>query len=78
MNELQLLKSSVTDDLWLQKHLDTIRKKNEGKFVAIKNEKIIAADKDLEKVILKIQKVGENPSFVVIEFIHKKGYNLIL
>lgn len=76
--EYQVLESFEKDTLWLHKNLDKLRAKFENKFVAIKEGDVIASDNDIEKIIKKLQESNINPSFTVIEFIHKKGVQLIL
>ena len=77
--ELQLLKNFENDSKWFHENMDTLRDKNfTGKFVAIKESKPIAASESLDVVINDISKKGENPSFIFIEFVHPKGFTLLL
>lgn len=77
--ELVLLKNFEQDSGWFYKNIDKLRKEGfTGKFVAIKNSKPIASDKIIDKVIEQLDKKGENPSFVFIEFVYPQGYVLLL
>jgi len=76
--ELQMLESFEKDTLWLHKNLDKLRTKFENKFVAVKNGEVITSDNEIDKIIEQLQEKEINPSFTVIEFIHKKGVQLIL
>jgi hypothetical protein len=77
--EIQLLKNFEQDSEWFYNNIGKLREQGfVGKFVAIKNLKPIASDKQIDKVIKEIDKQGENPSFVFIEFVHPQGYVLLL
>jgi len=79
MEQAQLLQRFERDSSWFYKNIDKLRKQGyTEQFVAIKNAKPIAADKDIDIVIRKLDKEGENPSFVFIEFVHPDGYVLLL
>ena len=77
--ESVLLKQFEKDSEWFHKNIDKLRKQGYSEqFVAIKNLKPIASDKNIDLVIRKLDKDGENPSFIFIEFVHPKGYTLVL
>ena len=76
--ELQMLTKVETDNDWLQENYAKIQEKHEKEFVAVSDKEVIASDKNIEKVIEKVKKMGKNPAFVLIEFIPKKGLILIL
>jgi len=77
--EMQLLEGFERDSKWFHEHVNELRKKKfTGKFVAIKNEKAIASDNDLDVVIETVTKKGENPSYLFIEFVYPQGTILIL
>lgn len=77
--ETQLLHNFEKDSKWFYKNIDKLRKQGyTEQFVAIKDSKPIAADKNIDIVIRKLNKEGENPSFLFIEFIHPEGYVLLL
>jgi len=77
--ELKLLKGFEKDSEWFHKNIDLLREKGfVEKFVAVKGEKVISSGKDASLLITSLEKQGENPSYVFIEFIHPEGYTLIL
>jgi len=79
MEQTQLLQRFQKDSEWFYKNIARLRKQGyTEKFVAIKNSKPIVADKNIDVVIRKLDKEGENPSFLFIEFVHPKGYVLLL
>ena len=45
--------------------------KYEGKFVAIENESVLDSDKDLNRLIERLEKAGRNPANLVIKHIKK-------
>jgi len=77
--ELKLLKGFERDSRWFHENIDKLREQNFiGKFVAVLNEKPAASDEDIEMVIKSIEKEGNNPAYVFIEFVHPKGFTLLL
>ena len=60
------------DSRWFYENQDKL-KEYSGKFVAIKGRKVIASDKDVNKIIKEVDKQGENPSYLVIEFVYPEG-----
>lgn len=77
--ELQILKEFEKDSEWFHKNIDKLRKDGfTQKFVAIKNSKPLASGEKIDSVINEIEKKGEDPSFIFIEFVHPEGYTLIL
>ncbi len=79
MEQMQSLQKFQKDSEWFYKNIDKLRKQGyTEQFVAIKDSKPIAADKNIDMVIRKLDKEGENPSFLFIEFVHPEGFTLIL
>lgn len=77
--ELQLLKGFERDSRWFHENVDKLREQDfTGKFVAVDNEKPVAADRDIDIVIKKVEKEGKDPAYVFIEFVHPKGFTLLL
>lgn len=76
--ELMLLTRTANDRKWLQANMEKLREKFEKQFVAIEEEKIIAVNKDLEKLVEEVKKQGKNPAIIIIEYIYEKGALLIL
>jgi len=79
MQELQLLKGFERDSHWFHENVDKLREQNfTGKFVAIADEKPVASDRDIDIVIKNVEKEGRNPACTFIEFVHPKGFTLLL
>lgn len=77
--ELCLLKNFEKDSKWFHENIDKLREqKFTGKFVAIMNEKPIAADKKIDIVIETLEKKGINTACIFIEFVYPKGFVLLL
>jgi len=76
--DLKLLKIFEDDTIWLHNNLSSLRSKFEDNFVAVKDKGVIANGKEIQDVINILEKKNLNPSFIVIEFVHKKGVELIL
>ena len=67
------------DSKWFYENIDLLRKKKlTGKFVAIKDKEIMVADNNLEDVIKFLEQKGENPSYLVIEFVYPEGTVVLL
>ena len=67
------------DSKWFHENIGFLRKKNlTGKFVAIKNKNVIASDKDINMVIEYVEKQGENPACIIIEFVYPEGTVILL
>ncbi|MBS3077354.1 hypothetical protein J4233_03715 [Candidatus Pacearchaeota archaeon] len=66
------------DSKWFYKNIDSLRKENSGKYVAIKDKKIIASGKDIEIVVEMVEKKGENPAYIVMEFLYPEGTVILL
>lgn len=77
--ELQILEDFEKDSEWFHKNISQLQKGGfVGKFVAIRGSKPIASGKDIGAVIKEVERKGENPSFIFIEFVHPEGFTLIL
>lgn len=66
------------DSRWFYENIGLLREKYNGKFVAIKNKNILAADKDINAVISVIAQKGENPAYIIIEFVYPEGVVILL
>lgn len=73
------LETFEEDSKWFYENMNSLRKMNlSGKFVAIKDKKIIAEGDNLQTVVRSVEKKGENPAFVLIEFIYPEGVVILL
>jgi len=79
LQEMSVLRNFEKDSEWFHKNINKLREEGfEGKFVAVKDSKTLASDKNVDLLINEIEKKGENPSYVFIEFVHPEGFTLIL
>jgi len=76
--ELKILKEFQKDTQWLIENYQKLKKEFVDRFVAIKNGKVIESDENLDKLIEKLQKKGEDASKTVIEFIPPEDMIIIL
>jgi len=75
---IQLLEQRDKSNEFINENYDELIKKFSNKFIAVKDQKVIASGKDFEKVIEQIKKKGLDPSLAIIRFIFKKGHEFIL
>lgn len=73
------LKDFEKDSDWFYENMDKLRQQNlVNKFVAIKKEQVIAFGDNVEIVIQRVEKEGQNPSFIFMGFVYPEGYTLLL
>jgi len=76
---LEKMNSFEEDSKWFYNNLDLLRKRKlSGQFVAIKNKEVIAQGEDINLVIKQVEKKGENPSYILIEYIYPEGTIILL
>ncbi len=76
MQEVQVFEE---DNKWFHEKVDFLRKQGfAGKFVAIKDKKVIATDKNIEVVVSTIEQQGQNPAYIVLEFVYPKETVILL
>lgn len=79
MDEIQMMQRFDSDSDWFHSNVDFFRNSNlTGKFVAIKNKKIIESGKDIDAVINLVEKNGEDSSMLVVEFVYPAGSVILL
>lgn len=69
--ELVLLNEMDSNLAWFKKHLDELKEKFDGMFVAIKDDKVIGSNEDLKELVNDLKNKNENPVRVLIQFISK-------
>ena len=76
---LEKINNFEKDSKWFYNSFDSLQKKKfSGQFVAIKNKEVIASGKDINLVIKQVENKGENPSYIVIEYIYPEGTVILL
>ncbi len=76
--ELELLAGVESENRWFQSHYGQIQEEHPNQFVAIADQKVIAAGKKAEAVVEQVKKIGKDPAVTLIEFVPKKGLIVIL
>jgi len=70
--KISLLLGEATRDMnWFTQHRRELEEKFDKRFVAIKNEEIIASGASIEEILQKVEAKGFNPGEVLIEFVSK-------
>jgi transketolase N-terminal domain/subunit len=68
-----------SDSQWFLANTDMLRKKKlEGKFVAVKNKEVIASGTDIHAVVQTVEAEGNDPAYVVIEYVYPAGTVILL
>jgi len=77
--ETQLLHNFERDSKWFHEHTDELRNKGfVSKFVAIKNNRVVSSDTNMNVLINSLKNDGENPAYLFIEFVYPEGTIIIL
>ncbi len=76
--ELELLADVESENKWFQNHYGQIQEQHPNQFVAVADQKVIAAGKKAEAVVEQVKKMGKDPAITLIEFVPKKGLIVIL
>lgn len=54
---------------WFKEHQTELEEEYDNQFIAIENEEIISADKNLDILITKLKKMGKDPANTLIKFV---------
>jgi hypothetical protein len=75
---IQLFEELEKDNKWFESNYEFIQDKYEKKFIAIKDNEIIANATNMNDLtkLLKSKKI--NPAFTLVKFIYEKGLVVIL
>jgi len=76
--DLMLIEKMEKSSNWLSENYESVYKEHTNEFVAIEENKIIAHDSRLDRLIEEIAKKGKKASEILIEFIYEKGTKFIL
>lgn len=66
---MQLLKEADSDLVWFKDHLEELKKSHDQEFIAIKNGRIVGADKNVEKLLKSLKKEKIDSKNVLIQFV---------
>ncbi len=73
-----ILQKTEKSNEWIRKHYEELKAKHEGEVFAVKDEKLVASNKDIMGLLEDVKKKGEDPMFLVIGSIPRKGVSFIL
>ncbi|MCD6248128.1 MAG: hypothetical protein J7J17_01560 [Hadesarchaea archaeon] len=75
---LELLKNLEESNKWVSENYDNLRKKFEGKVLAIKNKEVVHEAETVESLLDELKKRGEDPAFLLMETIPSRDVSFIL
>ncbi|RLI24140.1 hypothetical protein DRO58_07775 [Candidatus Bathyarchaeota archaeon] len=75
---IRLIRVFEENEEWFSEHLDELREKYEGLFVAVKDRKVIAVSRSLDELISKLENMGEDPDRIYIAPVPAKDAAFIL
>lgn len=75
---LEKLRTAEEDSRWFSEAYEELRKKYEGKIVAIKNKNIVGDAESMDALLEATQKKGEDAAFLLIETIPHRDVSFIL
>ena len=82
MNEdkhlLEELKAGTKDVEWLSKNFPALQKKYPKQFIAVKNQQVIIAHKNLVTLINTLKKKFGSPNDFLIDFVPDENYILVV
>ena len=82
MEQAQLHKNQEEfekDSKWFYENIGLLRNRNlTNNYVAIKNENVISSNRSIEVIIEDLEKMGENPSYILIEFVYPEETIILL
>lgn len=68
-SDLELLKNSVSDLMWLKENAGSIRQKYEGKIIAINRKSVVAFAPSVDLLFAELQTKGIEESKVIIRYV---------
>lgn len=77
-SDFQMLLNAQKDVQYLKKSHDSLKKNYENQYVAIKDGKVVAHNKNIDAILKLLKNKKINPSSVLIEFLHPTDMVLIL
>ena len=75
---LEILKKSEGDSKWVSEEYDRLRTKYEGKVFAVRNKTVLSHADTAEELAKKLENMGEDIGFVLIETIPRRDLSFIL
>jgi hypothetical protein len=75
---LEILKKSEGDSKWVSEEYDKLRTKYEGKVFAVKNKTVLSHADTVKELVEKLESMGEDVGFLLIETIPRRDLSFIL
>jgi len=75
---LEELKNGTKELEWLSKNFSDLKKRYPKKFVAIKDQNVVASASEIETLIKLLKKKSGNPNNYLIDFIPDDKYILVV
>jgi hypothetical protein len=75
---LEILKKSEGDSKWVSEEYDKLRTKYEGKVFAVRNKTVLSHADTAKELVKKLENMGEDIGFVLIETIPRRDLSFIL
>ena len=69
MNEMLLLDKFENNIKWFKENQGRLEKEYDNNFIAVNEEKVVTYDKDLDKLLNKIEKLNLDASEMFIRFV---------
>ena len=75
--EIELINALEKSGKWVGTHYEKLRKAYPNQFIAVKGSKVIVHDRDPSNVLKKLEKMKEDVTTVLIQFIPEKGVEIL-
>jgi len=75
---LEILKKSEEDSKWVSEEYDKLRTKYEGKVFAVRNKNVLSHADTVEELVEKLENMGEDVGFLLIETVPRRDLSFIL
>lgn len=75
---VRLIEKFDRDSTWLAKNLEELREEYAGKYVAVKDKKVVDSDSEMETLLKRLKDEGINPSNIPINYVSKEPTELLL
>lgn len=74
---LEILKRYEEDSRWVSEEYENLRGKYEGRVMAVRNRNVISYADTIEELVEKLERMGEDLGFLLIETIPRRDFSFI-
>lgn len=74
----EVLKHTERSNTWIREHYQELKANHEGEVFAVRDEKLVATNKNVVALMEDVKKKGEDPLFLVVGSVPRKGVTFIL